>query len=1172
MAANYETAGERLTKNVAGDKYLAIPLDVTPEKGGLRLAKAMRQLDTTTLNVAGNGIYTLAGGGHTQASINQHMHDLIAAAHKLRPITKIVTGGQTGVDLAGAVAAKALGIPAVVTMPRGFVQRDALGKDAQHTAAEIQQQIDDGAKQIGQAAPAATKTTLREAIEKHQDFIADNSAGYDTAKANEIKTWAEKQLVRVRAALKAEADPDSDRAMELEDVRDDLKQLIVDADENRAEETKHNELVEALHPTAFKADPKFGEIIKTRVWLKKVLGPDVEVLIEKTFPGMDWNGDWDAVKNLIRIASDNPVGVLTVGHHEAVHAFFSRILNKSPEAKELMERVFSTPAMIKRLHATLTDIKHDGSDATKAKIERLKKAIDTDPEERVAYAFQLWKMDMLTIDTKPKTFFEKVQRLMRQVFGAVRESEKAQAILESFDAGKMTEPSAAGLAIAKIMQSDQWRKKFLKKFDKLAQATYSEVMTAESVGLNSGIAAAVEMTKKWYANPGRTFTAPGVINQTRMITDQYLNRLDIALKELAGPNSAKDLEALGKALNTHKPPPGHLAAHYVGIQSLLSKYFAYAKDAGVDIGQRLGTAGDTDYYPRVMDMEYLVDHKDEFVAMLEKNYGNVLRAGSMAMRTDENPNPSNKEVAEKIYNSFVSKDGVDDTAINVSREDGILNTLFWSKEKRNLHWIDDDDIAPFLSNNVVAIMTQYLRQGVRAAEYTRVWGQGGIKLRDMMARKGEKFPVKGAGGKIRLESYSDDGPVLTQLKELADKEKISAGERDEWIARRYEDLQRMNGAMEGSLGKDISSRYRKFQGAIMTYETLRLLPFMLFSSMLDPNGIRVAGGTGEDAFYAYKRGFSAVWNNWKDMLLGNPGNLRDADHDEMVALEAGAVNNVARLEELGVVASSEYSSGLTREVNHAFFKAVGITHWDRAMRISATRAARRSIGSMIRGDSKEHSARWLKDIGLEPGQGTLDKDGMLISTRRELAAHKGISLEEAAAELVPVHQALNRWVSRAIVSPNAAIRPTRASDPHFAMFYQFKSFTYAFQETVMRYAAHEAENGNLDSGAQMLRGIPIMIASDLAKAMVLGGGSLPGYMQNWTMADWVKHGINRSLGNVATMGMDATSNPMGLFGPAVDQAGDILAAPFQGDAVKTALDTLPGVRYARSSLGTMMGV
>jgi len=506
---------------------------------------------------------------------------------------------------------------------------------------------------------------------------------------------------------------------------------------------------------------------------------------------------------------------------------------------------------------------------------------------------------------------------------------------------------------------------------------------------------------------------------------------------------------------------------------------------------------------------------------------------------------------------------VTDPALAVSREDGILNPLFWSGEARSLHWIDDTDMAPFLSTDVIATMTQYLRQGVRSAEYTRTFGRGGEGLSAMMAREGEMHPVEGAHGKFRMEAYAEDGPVLKQLKAKAIEEKIPEAEREAWVERRYEDLQRMNGAMEGSIGKDISSGYRKFQGALMTYQTLRLLPFMLFSSMLDPVGIRASGGSSEDMFNAYKRGFTSVWHNWKDMLLGNPSNARNVDHDEMVALEAGVINNLVHLEELGTVASSEYSAGVTREINHTFFKAVGITHWDRAMRISAASAARKSIASMIRGDSKEHSTRWLKEVGLKPGQGTINAEGELIATRKELAAFNGITLEEAAAELVPIHHALNRWVMRAIVSPNAAVRPTRASDPHFAMFYQFKSFTYAFQETVMRYAAHEAANGNLNAGAHLLKGIPVMIAADMAKAMVMGGGSLPGYMAGWTMADWVKHGINRSLGTTVNMGVDALSNPMGLFGPTVDQAGDILAAPFQGDTIKTVADAVPGLRYVR---------
>ena len=42
--------------------------------------------------------------------------------------------------------------------------------------------------------------------------------------------------------------------------------------------------------------------------------------------------------------------------------------------------------------------------------------------------------------------------------------------------------------------------------------------------------------------------------------------------------------------------------------------------------------------------------------------------------------------------------------------------------------------------------------------------------------------------------------------------------------------------------------------------------------------------------------------------------------------------------------------------------------------------------------------------------------------------------------------------------------------------------------------------GHVDKGLVLLRGIPIMIAADMTKAMVTGGGSLPGYMAYCHMA------------------------------------------------------------------------
>jgi hypothetical protein len=144
IAKDFTTAGERLTRTVAGNRYTHFGFG-DARKDGRALAQLMQQRGATSLNVAGNGIYTLAKHGMTQAEVNQHVYELLSEAHAINPITKIVSGGQTGVDIAGAVAAKALGIDAVITLPQGFLQRNEAREDRRLSRAEIVRQIEEGA-------------------------------------------------------------------------------------------------------------------------------------------------------------------------------------------------------------------------------------------------------------------------------------------------------------------------------------------------------------------------------------------------------------------------------------------------------------------------------------------------------------------------------------------------------------------------------------------------------------------------------------------------------------------------------------------------------------------------------------------------------------------------------------------------------------------------------------------------------------------------------------------------------------------------------------------------------------------------------------------------------------------------------------------------------------------
>lgn len=148
FAVDFTTAGERLTKTAAGPKYRAAALSDEPVQAARVLFSALRAVNGACLNVAGNGIHTLSKSGWSQAKVDAYVFSVIAQVHQHWPIGRIVSGGQTGVDLAGAVAGAALGIETCVTMPKGFLQRYADGVDRSHSELEVLAQIRAGADAV----------------------------------------------------------------------------------------------------------------------------------------------------------------------------------------------------------------------------------------------------------------------------------------------------------------------------------------------------------------------------------------------------------------------------------------------------------------------------------------------------------------------------------------------------------------------------------------------------------------------------------------------------------------------------------------------------------------------------------------------------------------------------------------------------------------------------------------------------------------------------------------------------------------------------------------------------------------------------------------------------------------------------------------------------------------
>lgn len=141
IAVDFNSAGEKLTKSSVlnqNKKYIPIdPKNIAEDdeifaKTVWEIVNELNSVNAKTLNIAGNGIYTIKGK-YTQEQIDSFTYGLLKAVTESpdlkNKITSIRTGGQTGFDESGAKAGVKLGIPTKILAPKGWTFRNIEGKD-----------------------------------------------------------------------------------------------------------------------------------------------------------------------------------------------------------------------------------------------------------------------------------------------------------------------------------------------------------------------------------------------------------------------------------------------------------------------------------------------------------------------------------------------------------------------------------------------------------------------------------------------------------------------------------------------------------------------------------------------------------------------------------------------------------------------------------------------------------------------------------------------------------------------------------------------------------------------------------------------------------------------------------------------------------------------------------
>jgi len=445
----------------------------------------------------------------------------------------------------------------------------------------------------------------------------------------------------------------------------------------------------------------------------------------------------------------------------------------------------------------------------------------------------------------------------------------------------------------------------------------------------------------------------------------------------------------------------------------------------------------------------------------------------------------------KVMNNLMSRDG-SELGVVVDMP-GMQNI-----KERKLAFIKPEDSAPFVQKSLMLSLNSYITQATRRAEWARRFGDDGAGMRSLLE-----------------EAKTEHGATQAHIDAAQD-----------FIR-----------GIDGTLGDDINPTARRMIGNMLVYQNVRLLPLAIFSSIVDPLGIVVRGGEVTDAFNAMKRGFLEIPRGFKK------GVTDDAWYQ--LAQDMATIDDASLVHTLGTSFTQGMVSEGARGINDKFFRFNLMEQFTTSMRVSATEAASKFFAKHADGTSSEHSVRWLAELNLKPGEIVI-KDGRPLLTVKDFEAH-GYSSDKAVAASNKMRGAINQWVDGAILRPNAADRPIWFNDPHFAVVSHLKSFMYAFQHTILKRVGNELEHGNIAPAMALASYVPTMIAADLMKGMIQGGGEQPDWKSNWGVSDYVWNGVQRAglLGTTRQFSTDFMKDVhqggvgfTSLLGPTVEQGID----------------------------------
>lgn len=589
------------------------------------------------------------------------------------------------------------------------------------------------------------------------------------------------------------------------------------------------------------------------------------------------------------------------------------------------------------------------------------------------------------------------------------------------------------------------------------------------------------------------------------------------------------------------------------LKTAAEQYYAMMREF---LGYSATIKGDIpNFFPVRMDTDEVSGRRDEFIDMLlpyessmravvtqmaaeQSNAGKKAKLEAMANKSTA------KELAEYFYKMatyenldspgsyFPTKDKQGDYSNSKTPAFASANKRIMQFMYRKQPGMTDEQFAAakkkfasFQRKDMENIVVGYVDRGVKRTEYTRVFGEKGVYLAELINRA----VTDGA-------TEQDLGVIKTYIDSVM-------GVHNDRMNPFVHNMLKQADLFFGTKMADVEWRkVKSVQTAILTYQNLRLLPLAALSSFIDPIGVYVRGGSAGDALRSFKQGIKAM--------------AGDRTHLLEMAEALGVVEQYALHETLAALyGAGDYDGSVgqtAQKLNNLLFKYNGLESITKFTRLMALANAHRFLLKHADLPDQDNSLRYLRELNLKPGDIEADPDNPGF-----------VKIKNAR-----VREALVRFVNESVVRPTATQKPGWYNDPNFVLVTQYKGFMYGMYNTILRRMLDESfKHGNWQALAPVLAYLPMTLAASILREMAQFGPEGDPEREEWGTYEYLVHAVDRSgllpprftqVGDAAQDVSFGSSVLNSFAGPTAQQLG-ALYDTVTGDrtVARFALDSMP---------------